>query len=356
MERISAEPRHLLTLSAAFPRRMATAQDPSASGGRPISNARHHAKSTASIRERDRWSLSKIVGTSRCQPQGRARPLHALALALLLSGGPVLLPQAQAADGQDGFAATPPPPGARVYFIDLKDGARVPLKLLVRFGLANMGVAPAGSVVPATAHQHASNTGHHHIIIDAPLPRPDRPIPADDNHIHLGGGQTEAEITLTPGPHTLQLLVGDRNHVPNDPPVASPPITVVAVEPRISAPESAAVSFIGLQDGAIVPGPVRLYFGVKGMGVAPARSELPKTGHFQTGHFHVVIDADTPNPDLPIPKDDRHRSFPDGATQTDLPLEPGLHTLQLVFTSSNGRSFDPPLVSKRVSIRVRRPR
>ncbi|WP_083469091.1 DUF4399 domain-containing protein [Methylobacterium variabile] len=305
----------------------------------------------ATIRERNQRSHPKIVGVSWSRPRRRARPLHALALALLLAGGPVLLPQARAADGQDGFAATPPPPGARVYFIDLKDGARVPLKLLVRFGLANMGVAPAGSVVPATAHQHASNTGHHHIIIDAPLPRPDRPIPADDNHVHLGGGQTEAEITLTPGPHTLQLLVGDRNHVPNDPPVASPPITVVAVEPRISAPEGAAVSFIGMQDGATVPGPVRLYFGVKGMGVAPARSEVPKTGH-----FHVVIDADTPDPDLPIPKDDRHRSFPDGATQTDLNLEPGLHTLQLVFTSFNGRSFDPPLVSKRVSIRVRRRR
>jgi hypothetical protein len=109
------------------------------------------------------------------------------------------------------------------------------------------------------------------------------------------------------------------------------------------------VSFIGLQDGATFSGPVRLYFGVQGMGVAPANSAVSNTGHFQ-----LLVDASSPDPEAPLPEDNRHRSFPDGATQTDLALAPGQHTLQLVFTDSRGRSFDPPLVSQRVSIRVRR--
>jgi hypothetical protein len=83
----------------------------------------------------------------------------------------------------------------------------------VWFGLHNMGVAPAGVEHP--------NTGHHHLIIDAPLPPFDEPIPADRNHLHFGAGQTETEIELEPGEHTLQLLFGDQNHVPHQPPLYS---------------------------------------------------------------------------------------------------------------------------------------
>ena len=88
----------------------------------------------------------------------------------------------------------------------------------VWFGLRGMGVAPAGTDVP--------NTGHHHVIVDAPLPPLDQPIPNDKNHLHFGKGQTEATIELTPGPHTLQLLLGDAQHVSFDPPVMSRKITV----------------------------------------------------------------------------------------------------------------------------------
>jgi uncharacterized protein DUF4399 len=119
---------------------------------------------------------------------------------------------------------TPAPPGAEVYFIDLKDGARLPTKFRVNFGLRNMGVAPAGSDRP--------DSGHHHLLIDTPLPALDREIPNDFNHLHFGAGQTEAEITLPPGEHTLQLLVGDRDHVPHNPPVLSAPIRIVVVDER----------------------------------------------------------------------------------------------------------------------------
>jgi Domain of unknown function (DUF4399) len=294
-----------------------------------------------------------------------ARPsslkLRAFALALLLAGGAAsgVVGRVGAADGPGAHDATPeasggspspPPPGARDYFIDLKDGDRVPIKVLVRMGLFHMGVAPAGYAPPASAHRQFPVTGHHHIIVDAPLPPPGRPIPADDNHIHLGGGQTEAEITLSPGPHTLQLEMGDANHIPTDPPVTSALIHVTAAEPRTPAPADASTSFIGLRQAQGVSSPIRLYFGLQGMGVAPANSDVP-----DTGYFNLVIDAPEPDPDQPMPKDDHHIAFTKGDTQTEQRLEPGHHTLQLVFTDTRGRNFDPPVRSKRMLIKVRAP-
>jgi hypothetical protein len=113
---------------------------------------------------------------------------------------------------------TPSRPGAEVYFVDLKDGATVPAKVTLYFGLRNMGVAPAGS--------DRENSGHHHLLIDADLPPLDKPIPSDFNHLHFGAGQTEAKITLPMGKHTLQLLLADENHVPHDPPIFSEQISV----------------------------------------------------------------------------------------------------------------------------------
>ncbi len=119
----------------------------------------------------------------------------------------------------DAWAGTPSPPGADVYIISPNDGDIVSNPVTVRFGLAGMGVAPAGVDRP--------NTGHHHLFIDQPdLPPLDAPIPADEQHIHFGGGQTEATIDLDPGEHTLQLLMGDMNHIPHDPVVVSEKITV----------------------------------------------------------------------------------------------------------------------------------
>jgi hypothetical protein len=72
------------------------------------------------------------------------------------------------------------------------------------------------------------NAGHHHLIIDTQL-SPEQlkqPIPADDQHRHFGGGQTETVLTLPPGPHTLQLVLGDWSHIPHNPPVMSPVIKI----------------------------------------------------------------------------------------------------------------------------------
>jgi hypothetical protein len=95
--------------------------------------------------------------------------------------------------------------------------------MTVRFGLHGMGVAPAGL--------DRANSGHHHLLIDDELPPLDQPISNDFNHLHFGAGQTETEITLRPGTHTLQLLFGDKDHIPHNPPLMSPRIRVVVVAP-----------------------------------------------------------------------------------------------------------------------------
>jgi hypothetical protein len=119
---------------------------------------------------------------------------------------------------QAAMARTPAPEGAEVYFITQENGATVTSPVTVRFGLRNMGVAPAGIQM--------DNTGHHHLLVNTDLPVLDRPIPADDNHRHYGLGQTEVKLELPPGEHTLQLLLGDYAHIPHDPPVKSERITI----------------------------------------------------------------------------------------------------------------------------------
>ena len=121
---------------------------------------------------------------------------------------------------------TPAPEGAKVYFVNLKDGDTVTGPVKVIFGLSGMGVAPAGI--------DKAGTGHHHILIDRPVlgkgedgaDEFDANIPADENHKHFGKGQTETTLKLAPGKHTLQLVVGDKDHIPHNPPIVSSQITI----------------------------------------------------------------------------------------------------------------------------------
>lgn len=121
---------------------------------------------------------------------------------------------------------TASPEGAQVYFISPQDGDVVSNPVTVVFGLIGMGVAPAGT--------EKENTGHHHLFIDTPplgegedgAAELTEAIPSDDHHKHFGGGQTQATLELAPGQHTLQLVLGDRNHIPHNPPVTSEVITI----------------------------------------------------------------------------------------------------------------------------------
>jgi len=137
-------------------------------------------------------------------------PAFILGLAVLLPASGAL------ADG--GIPRSERPKEAALYFISPEDGATLTSPVTVRFGLREMGVAPAGVQKPST--------GHHHLVIDADLPPMDLPVPKDDQHLHFGAGQTEVELELAPGRHTLQLVLGDHNHMPHDPPVVSEQITI----------------------------------------------------------------------------------------------------------------------------------
>jgi len=115
--------------------------------------------------------------------------------------------------------ATESADGAKLYFITPSDGAELTSPITVKFGLSGMGVAPAGI--------DKKNTGHHHLLIDLDsLPNMSLPLPNDSQHKHFGGGQTEVNLELAPGKHTLQLLLGDMNHMPHTPAVLSTKITI----------------------------------------------------------------------------------------------------------------------------------
>lgn len=134
-------------------------------------------------------------------------------LALAVLGTALTAMTAQSGD-------TPAPDGAAAYIIEPADGAVVSNPVTVLFGLEGMGIAPAGT--------EADNTGHHHLLINVDVATidMDSPLPADDQHVHFGGGQTQVTAELPTGTHTLQLLLGDLNHIPHNPPVLSEPITI----------------------------------------------------------------------------------------------------------------------------------
>lgn len=126
----------------------------------------------------------------------------------------------------DARAQTPAPSDAYLYIIYPRDGQKIRGGFPVRFGLRNMGVTHAGDKTP--------NTGHHHLLIDVDEAiEPNEPIPTDKQHMHFGAGQTETRLELPPGKHTLQLVLGDADHKPFAPLLASKKITVTVLPPRV---------------------------------------------------------------------------------------------------------------------------
>ena len=109
---------------------------------------------------------------------------------------------------------------AQVWFVSPKDQSQVSSPVTIIFGSSNLNIAPAGDNQP--------NSGHHHLLVDMEeLPALDMPLPASDQVIHFGKGQSEATIELSPGSHSLQLLLGNYAHVPHSRPVMSEKITIL---------------------------------------------------------------------------------------------------------------------------------
>lgn len=113
---------------------------------------------------------------------------------------------------------TASPEGASVFFITPADGDTVSSPVSIEFGIDGMKVVAAGT--------DQAHSGHHHLLVDTGLPELGMPIPADATHIHFGDASTSTELSLEPGEHTLQLLLGDYLHIPHDPPLVSQQIAI----------------------------------------------------------------------------------------------------------------------------------
>lgn len=127
-------------------------------------------------------------------------------------------------------------------------------------------------------------------------------------------------------------------------------LTAIAVAKidRTPSPAAAEVYIIAPADGATVTSPVTVRFGLKGMGVAPAGIAFEGTGH-----HHLIIDADLPPLDAPIPADAHHVHFGKGQTETTIELKPGKHTLQLLLGDQLHVPHDPAVVSKKITVTVK---
>ncbi len=262
----------------------------------------------------------------------------------------LFLPFAALAEGPKQGGPTPSPPGAAVYFIDIKDGATIGTSTVVHFGLRGMGVTAAG--------QQKDNTGHHHLLVDAPLPPLDKEIPNDANHLHFGAGQTETTLELPPGEHTLQLLLADSKHIPHSPPVMSERIKVIVKEAvpaggakpphvRRPSPPGAKVYIVDPKDGGYVGRNALIRFGLVNMGVAPAGFAKPNTGH-----HHLLVDTDLPPFDKEIPNDFNHLHFGAGQTEAKVSLPLGKHKLQLLLADEDHVPHDPPIYSAPITVTV----
>lgn len=120
-----------------------------------------------------------------------------------------------------------------------------------------------------------------------------------------------------------------------------------AVE-KSSSPDKAMLYIISPQDGDTVSSPVKVIFGLNGMGVAPAGIKMKNTGH-----HHLLIDlAQLPDINLPIPSDDHHRHFGKGQTEAFIELDKGEHTLQLILGDHMHVPHEPPIISKKIRIKV----
>jgi hypothetical protein len=146
----------------------------------------------------------------------------ALIMVLQACGGEPQPSESASAETQTAATAelqrSPSPPGATVFIISPVNGTTVASPVTVKFGISGMTVVQAGDF--------ANNTGHHHLLIDVDPKNDSLPVPSDKNHIHFGKGQTETTIELEPGQHSLQLVLGDGNHIPHNPPVVSEKIII----------------------------------------------------------------------------------------------------------------------------------
>ena len=212
------------------------------------------------------------------------------------------------------------PTGAAAYFTNLQSGENVRSPFVVKFGLSHWNLAPAKFNI--------TRTGHHHLLIDKPLPiPPDTPIPFSDNYVHFGAGQMEHVLNLPPGRHTLRLLLANHAHVPYY--VYSPELVVNVEEGRSNLSErygkDRKVEFLNLPANRTLTAPFKLQFHASGLAVASTRTKTPTTGHF-------VLKFKRPGKDETI-------EFKNGATEDWFAPPAGTYALELSLVK-NGNAAE----------------
>ncbi|MDM0032604.1 DUF4399 domain-containing protein [Variovorax sp. J22P271] len=225
------------------------------------------------------------------QPERRGRrAIEAAAMAALMLAAAGVAAQAAdapaaaaapSADGTDLVAhpwVVPPPNWSpEAYFSNLKDGATMEAPFVARFGLSMRGIVPAGKT--------AGSAGHHHLLINQPLPLDfTKPLPFTEHYIHFGKGQMETVVDLPPGSYTMRLVLADQGHIPYF--VYSKPLrfTVSKQNKGVTAASLLGAPHIELlspADRSTVQLPLRVQFHASGLNVSNAAPKVPETGHFR---------------------------------------------------------------------------
>jgi hypothetical protein len=175
------------------------------------------------------------------------------------------------------WVVPPPSWSPEAYFSNLKDGATLEAPFVARFGLSMRGIVPAGKT--------AGQAGHHHLLINQPLPLDfKKPLPFTDQYIHFGKGQMETVVDLPPGTYTMRLVLADQGHIPYF--VYSKPLKFTVskqnkgVTPATLLGEK-RIEFLNPADRMTVQLPLRVQFHASGYNVSHAGPKVADTGHFR---------------------------------------------------------------------------
>jgi hypothetical protein len=216
------------------------------------------------------------------------------------------------------WVVPPPSRAPETYFTNLRNGDSREAPFVARFGLSMRGIVPAGLV--------AGNAGHHHLLINQPLPLDfTRPLPFTEKYIHFGKGQMEYLVDLPPGRYELRLLLADQGHIPYF--VYSKPLQfTVTKQNKGVTPESVLgpprIELLSPQPGQALRAPFRMQFHASGYNVSHAGPK-PK----DTGHFRLTLERAGKRETI---------AFTGGQTETWLQPPPGDYTLRLELVSNAG--------------------
>ena len=210
-----------------------------------------------------------------------------------------------------------------VFFVQPTTHAIVPPTFVVKMGAVGVSVDPSGDVIP--------DSGHMHILVDTDFIAAGETIPDDEQHLHFGDASLEAELTLTPGEHTLHLQFADGLHTALEGDQYRDTIIVFVEEDAADQ----SVAFFDPLDGTTVTSPFEVVMTATGLVVEPS-GEINEGA----GHFHILVDTDFIPPDQVIPTDDQHLHYGQGQTTISLELEPGEHTLRLQFADGAHKALE----------------